>query len=275
MMKKILVPCDFSVPAQEAFKFAVSIAEQSKSEVHVLYILDTTFLGKAPDLSYSYVFTANFLKEMEAQAEENFRIMWEKYSPLTLPVKFRHRIGSLASDVQGYVRENDIDLILMGTHGEGGASWGSNTEKVIRNSPVPVFAVRKAPVRPVKNIVFPLVPEQSYSKLTEAVKELQVFFGAKLHLLWINTPGIFKTDTEALTSLHEFARDHKFTSYSVNIRSDYDIEAGIFRFCKETDADMIAMGTHAWKGLAHLFTGSIAEDIVSHVNLPVWTYPMY
>lgn len=274
-MKKILVPCDFSAPAQEAFRFAIKIAEQSKGEVHVLYILDTTFVGRTSDLSYSYVFTANFLKEMETKAEENFKLMWERYSPLTLPVKFRHRIGSLASDVEGYVRENEIDLVLMGTHGAGGASWGSNTEKVLRNSSVPVFAVRKAPVRPVKNIVLPLVPDQSYNKFSEAVKALQAFFGANIHLLWINTPSIFKTDSQAQASLQEFARDHKFTHYSINIRSDYTIEDGIYRFCKETDADMIAMGTHAWKGLVHFFTGSIAEDIVNHVNLPVWTYPMY
>jgi nucleotide-binding universal stress UspA family protein len=34
---------------------------------------------------------------------------------------------------------------------------------------------------------------------------------------------------------------------------------------------MVAMGTHAWKGLAHFFIGSIAEDVANHLTIPIWT----
>lgn len=49
-------------------------------------------------------------------------------------------------------------------------------------------------------------------------------------------------------------------------------EGGILNFSKMVDADMIALGTHGRKGLSHLLNGSLAEGIVNHSSLPVWTY---
>ncbi|HEY0742039.1 MAG TPA: universal stress protein [Chryseosolibacter sp.] len=273
-MKKILVPCDFSTPAQEAFKFAVRIAQQSKGEIHVLYIIDTTFLHGNPSLSHSYAFNVSFLKEMEVEAEAKFRKMWERYSPLTLPVKFKHSIGSLVEDVEGYVRANEIDVIIMGTHGDSQARWGTNTEKIVRHSPVPLLAIRKEPDTDVKNIVVPIIPDQFDKDFYDKLKQLQRFFNASLQLLWINTPRIFKNDSEAQADLQKFATQAGLTNYSIHVRSDYDVEEGIYRFARDNDSDMIAMGTHAWKGLVHFLNGSIAEDIVNHISVPVWTYAM-
>lgn len=42
-MQRILVPCDFSASAEEAFSFAVKLALQSKGELHVLHVLDSPF----------------------------------------------------------------------------------------------------------------------------------------------------------------------------------------------------------------------------------------
>jgi nucleotide-binding universal stress UspA family protein len=197
--------------------------------------------------------------------------MWERYSPLTLPVKFEHRIGSLVPDVQQQVTEKKIDLVIMGTHGAQGTTWGSNTEKVIRNVSVPVLAIRKAPEKTITNIVFPVAPAQTGERLVDEVKKLQAFFNARLQLLWINTPIVFKTDAEAQFDLQTFANTYSLKDYTVNIRSDYTIEEGIFRFAKETAGQMIAMGTHHWKGLAHFFVGSHAGEIARVAAIPLWT----
>jgi nucleotide-binding universal stress UspA family protein len=269
-MKRILVPCDFSAPAEEAFKFAVKIVQQSNGELYVLHVLDITFLQGNPSLSHSYAFNVSFLKDMELEAHEKFRKMWQKYCPLTLGVKFNHIIGTLIPNVDAYIREKDIDLVVMGTHGAGGARLGSNTRKIVGQSPVPVLAVRKAPERDIKNIVFPVLPSRDQGPLVPEVKKLQVFFQAKLHLLWINTPLIFKPDSQSMQELQQYA-EQRFSNYTLNIRSDYNVESGITRFAAETDADMIAMGTHAWKGIINLFTGSIAADMVTHLTTPIWT----
>lgn len=273
-MKRILVPCDFSAPAIEAFRFAISLVREPATEIHVLHVIDITFLHGNPSLSQSFAFNLNFLREMEMEADSKFQAMWEKYATITLPVKFEHRIGSLLPDIQKEVADKDIDLVVMGTGGSHGAAWGSNTEKVIRHIPVPVFAIRKMPEKPIANIVFPVVPSQTGKKFMEEVKKIQAFFGSRLHLLWINTPGVFKTDAEARTDLLQFVAAFNLDSYTINIRSDYTVELGILRFAREANAQLIAMGTHQRKGLAHFFLGSDAEDVAKDADILLWTYPI-
>jgi nucleotide-binding universal stress UspA family protein len=269
-MKKILVPCDFSPAAQEAFQFAVRIAIQNESEIHVLYVIDMTFLRGTPSLANTYAFNLNFLKELEQEIESKYQKMWERYSPLTLPVKFKHRIGTLLTDIDNYVTEHKIDLVIMGTHGDGGKSWGSNTQKIVQNSSVPVFAIRKAP-KEVERIVVPVVPEQTDDRFYGELKKLQAFFNASIQFVWINTPLIFKSDPKAKADLEQFAQRYRFSNYDVHVRADYSVEEGVLRFSAEIGGDMIAMRTHAWKGFMHFVLGSYTEDIVNHASLPVWT----
>jgi nucleotide-binding universal stress UspA family protein len=269
-MKNILVPCDFSTPAEEAFKFAVKIASQSNGEVHVLHVIDITFLGGKPTLANSYTFSVNFLDDIEKEVDQKFQIMWGKYAPSTMKIKFKHVISSLTQEIETYTSAHDIDLVIMGTHGTGNATVGSNTEKIVRNSKVPVVTIRVAPDH-IKNIVFPILPYQVSDKFIGQVKKVQEFFQAKLHLLYINTPVFFKSDPDSNKELTQFALAKKISNCTLNIRSDYSIEGGVAHFVREIDADMIAMGTHGWKGLTHFIIGSTAEDIVNHIKMPIWT----
>ena len=104
------------------------------------------------------------------------------------------------------------------------------------------------------------------------VKILQKFFDSNLRLLWINTPTFFKSDAESIADLYEFAQEFKLDKYSVNIRSDYKTEDGIFRFAKETNARRSQWELTNGEDSSIFFTGSIAEDIVNHVNFPIWTF---
>lgn len=269
-MKNILVPCDFSRPAEEAFKFAVKIASQSHGAIHVLYVIDITFLRGNPTLSHSYAFNLNFLTEIEKEVEQKFQILRGRYAPFAMEVKFKHIISSLNAEVENYVKVNNIDLVLIGTHGEGNSAFGSNAEKIVRNSTVPVISVRTAPGQ-VRNIVFPLIPGQGRKPFVEAVKDLQAFFDARIYLLYINTPLFFRNDNDSQKELAQFAQDNNFSNFDAVVRSDYSLEDGVRHFVNEVHADMVALGTHGWKGLTHLFIGSAAEDVVNHFKIPVWT----
>ncbi|HEY5749820.1 MAG TPA: universal stress protein [Chryseolinea sp.] len=270
-MQRILVPCDFSASAEEAFSFAVKLALQSKGELHVLYVLDLTFLQGIPSVSTSYMFNPTFLQQMEKEAREKFQKLWEKHSPMTLAVKFKYHLGTIVHEIEKYVREEAIDLVVMGTQGSGGSKWGSNTEKVVRYASVPVMALRKAPSGPIKDIVFTVHPGYESKRLTGEVKKLQAFFDARLHLLHVNTPLLFTPDPTLQETLQHYANASGLTNYTLNIRSDYTVQEGVAHFAKEIHADAIAMGTHAWKGLVHAMVGSMTEDVVNHVDIPTWS----
>ena len=78
-MKKILVPCDFSDPAVQAFKMAVEIANQSDGEVFLLNIVELPVMHESvlmPTLSFEEA----FIKDMKAHAEQNFAKMKDKWA---------------------------------------------------------------------------------------------------------------------------------------------------------------------------------------------------
>lgn len=278
-MKKILVPCDFSATAKEAFKFAVNIAEKNKSEIYVLYVVDSSFVNSATsELSHAAAFNGVFMQRLEEQYNEKFFEMKREHAPDDLNVTFKIDIGSLTQTIQSYIQEKKVDLVVMGTHGASGLKEffvGSNTEKIVRYANVPVVAVPLgSQFDAIQDIVLPVEPRHQATSFIHEVKVIQNFFQAKLQILWINTPHLFKSDAEAIEDLQEFADDHHLHDYKLNVRSDHSEQEGILHFAHEVKAGLIFMPTHSRKGLIHWLTGSITENVVNHVQCPVWTYSL-
>jgi nucleotide-binding universal stress UspA family protein len=275
-MKRILVPCDFSPPAMDAFSFAAKIALQNNSEVHVLYVFDRSVANNSNlTLSYSPAFDGNVIQKLEEQWNEMFAEMKKAYAPHLLSATLKIDIGVLTPTIQNHIQDNHIDLVVMGTRGASGLKelfFGSNTEKIVRYSRVPVIAVPKgATVDSISNIVFPVDPSLCTERLVHEIKEVQDFFRAKLHILWVNTPHFFKSDNESIEDLQDFADFHHLTNYTLNSRSEYIETDGILRFARELPGSLITMPTHGRRGIKHWFNGSITENVVNHVHCPVWT----
>jgi nucleotide-binding universal stress UspA family protein len=277
-MKKILVPCDFSEPAQQAYKFAIDLAGVSDGEVIVVKAIDIPLMYESAFGVQPYVLEKSLLDDLRDSAISNFEMLKKKFPNKNALVTFKVEFGPITLTIKQFIEEHTIDLVVMGTHGADGWKeyvWGSNTERVVRFSPVPVIAVRVAPeLDSIKNIVFPTSLNFDQIQLVSEVKALQTFFGAMLHVLYINTPSNFKRDPELQLSLKEFANFYKLSNYSLNVRNDaYEMD-GIISFTQEIKADLVMMGTHARKGLLHLVAGSITEDVVNHIHCPIWTYSL-
>ena len=277
-MKKILVPCDFSAPAQQAFKFAMDMAKASEGEVYVLNIIDLPILYETTFGIQPYFVDTNLIKEFKDDAHKKYDKLRSLFVHLTSPVSFHILNGPVTPLICDFIKDHEIDLVVMGTHGSSGLKEyfiGSNTEKVVRYSSVPVFSIRQAPdLMHVRKIVFPSSLVLDQHEFVEKVKALQEFFNAVLHVLLINTRLKFKPDREIKALLEEFVKHYKLNNYTLNWRSEEFEQDGIIHFADEINADMIAMGTHGRRGLTHFFSGSIAEDVMNRVACPIWTYKL-
>ncbi len=273
-MKRILVPCDFSDPAVQAFKFAVDIAKESRGEVILLNVVELPVMHESvlmPTLSFEEA----FIKDMKAHAEKNFAKMKDKWAKEGPKVTSFVEFGGATPTIRDYVKENKIDLLVMGTHGASGLKEffvGSNTEKIVRTSEVPVIAIKgQVKMSSIKNIVFPNTFGMDQEELTLRVKALQNFFKATLHVLYVNTPSSFRRDIEVKKEMKAFAKRFMLKDYTLTIFNDYSEEEGLRNFVTDTKADMVAMATHGRRGINHLMSGSIAEDVVNHLTCPIWT----
>ncbi|REG77602.1 universal stress protein [Algoriphagus antarcticus] len=274
-MKKILVPCDFSDSAIQAFKFALQIAKQSKGEIILLHVVEPPFL-RGTMLVPPLYFEENFLNDMTVSAEKNFEELKSKWANEGIKIHTLVEHGPTTKTINRIAEENKADLIVMGTQGATGFKEflvGSNTEKVVRFSSLPVLAIRKSlELSRIKNIVFPTTLDPKQNKLLSHIRELQNFFSAKLHLLLVNTPHNMKRTSDEKVMMEEYAKEFDLQNYTINTRNDFYESDSIINFTNEIQADMIAMGTHSRKGLAHLFSGSMTEDVVNRMDCPIWTY---
>lgn len=274
-MKKILVPCDFSKPALNAYRFALDTAAQSKGVVHVLNIIELPVMHDTvlmPMLSIE----KGLLEDLKAEAEKRFSKLADKYNPEGVKIVFRVVFGRMTDSVLDFARDNQIDLIVMGSHGASGLREfivGSNAEKIVRTSTVPLLVIKDYFKGPVKDIVFPnTLDTENQEELVMKVKALQQFFKAHLHIVWVNTPAHFQIDNETYERLENFAKSYQFKDYTLAVYNHINEEAGILHYTESVKGNLIAMGTNGRRGLSHLMSGSTAEDIVNHGKSLIWTY---
>lgn len=273
-MKKILVPFDFSKTAVNAFRVAVDIALQARGTVLLLHVVELPVVND-PIIMPVAAFEQDFLTTLRDKAMVEFDKTISKYGHGAKVIK-NVAFGSTAKTITEVANKEGVDVILMGSHGASGLRElfiGSNAEKVVRNSAVPVLVFKNYRQGPIKNIVFPNTLDLEKMKdFTMQVKALQAFFKAKIHIVYVNTPTNFTSDTVTLARLKAFAKRFMFKDVTLNIVNHQFEEEGILDFARSVDADLIAVGTHGRKGISHLINGSLAENVINHSKFAIWTY---
>jgi len=272
-MKKILVPIDFSQYSENALKVAAKIARKNNSEIHLLHMLEIpSQMNDAVSSGVQIPEIMLFIKKAQEKLQETEEKAYLQDIKIAQHIKFEGAFSGILS----FVKENKPDLIVMGSHGISGIEeivLGSNTEKVVRLSEVPVLVIKKDTTEfKGEHFVFASDFSEEIKKSFQKMLDFTQIFDAKLSLLMICTPNSFKTTALAEKIIHDFAAEFKLKNYSINIYNDTNIESGIINFSRKTNADLIGLSTHGRTGLAHFFIGSVSEDLVNHTARPVITF---
>lgn len=275
-MKNILVPCDFSKPAIHAFRFALDVAAQAKGKIYLLHVIELQVI-QDPLLSPVATFEQDYLTEWKTKITDELNSLVVKYKS-DVKVITQVEFGSTTQTIRDFADKNSVDIIIMGSHGANGIQEffiGSNAQKVVRHSTVPVIVLKHYFKGIIKDIVFPNTLEtEDQEDLMLKVKALQAFFKAKLHVLFINTPSNFTSDAVTHIRLKQFARHFMLKDYTLNIYNEQFEEDGILNFSSNIKGSVIAMGTTARKGIPHMIKGSVTENVVNHSDSIVWTYAL-
>jgi universal stress protein A len=144
---RILVPTDFSETSDAALEWAKTIAETLGASLHLLHVFEDPFLTGAFATVDAYApiapatgaallqdVTEQLAHRLSAEEKARFRATEEIVTGISGPA------------IIDYARHQDIDLIVMGTHGRTGMAhllMGSVAERVVRLAPCPVMTVHK------------------------------------------------------------------------------------------------------------------------------------
>ncbi|MCA0132157.1 universal stress protein [Winogradskyella alexanderae] len=275
-MKRIIVPIDFSEQSEFALEAAANLAQKYGSELIVLHMLELSsaiLTSNGAAINDEAVF---YLK----LAEQKFDAFLDKPYLEGIKVTPIVKHFKVFSEVNDIANEHQANLIVMGSHGASGVKEvlvGSNTEKVVRHSDIPVLVIKHNPILlDFENGVFASDFSEDAIKPYLNARRTFAKLGAKMHLVYVNSPdGNFRSSSEIDKSVSLFLKkaDGDLDNLgNVHIVSDYSVEKGILNFANMIGADLIAVATHGRKGLAHFFEGSISEDIANHSTLPVMTF---
>jgi nucleotide-binding universal stress UspA family protein len=142
MFKKIVCPVDFSEFTNDIIKYSVSLAKKYDAELHLFHVI--------PNLNYftpyeSFLTPENLVlieRNIEKEVEKDFEKI---IKGIDLPVIKVIKTGVVFIEIIDYIKAENIDLVVIGTHGRSGIEHiliGSVAEKIVRKSPCPVLTIR-------------------------------------------------------------------------------------------------------------------------------------
>lgn len=135
MYQHVLIPTDDSGGARNAVEHGIEIAAAFDATVHALSVIEGSGATQRDQLR----------TDPEDLAWEAVEYIEEQAKREDLEVETSTPSGVPGETILGYIEDNDIDVVVMGTHGRTGLGkvvFGSIAEEVVRNSPVPVVTVK-------------------------------------------------------------------------------------------------------------------------------------
>lgn len=271
---KLLVPVDFSEHSAYALEVAASLARPKGAEIMVLHMMGLSQAVLTKDESQEFEEAHYYMK----LTKKKFASFLDRDYLRGIKISQMVQNYKIFSEINTVAREQGIDLIVMGSHGISGLSdvfVGSNTEKVVRTSDLPVLVIKEHMPNFTLNTMVMAWHYKNESVATyRKAKGFADTFGAELHLVYINLPGYNFLSTEEVEEKISQFMGNTGINKQVTIYDDYSVEKGLLRYAERMDADVIGIATHGRKGLAHFLVGSIGEDIANHSRKPVVTFKM-
>jgi nucleotide-binding universal stress UspA family protein len=293
-LRNILLATDFSNVSEKAFAYAVAIARRHNSKLHVVHVFPDTSALLVPQLAEDQL---NEHSRKQMNLISNRPELEDVTHVLTL------RTGPVCAALDDAARRENIDLLVLGTHGRGDMKrlvLGSVAEEMIRVAPCPVITV--GPSNPgVSHIAgefHRILFATDFGRASAKAAQYAVFFaketGAKLTLLHVMPPAPSPVSDSAWSLTDEKTmKEWRANQVSVTAKrmekllpsdrgAGFEVEyvvtfdllyAGILAAAKEKQPDLIVMGadpTLSPKIAAHM-PGTVVHQIMCHAACPVLT----
>lgn len=270
-MKIIVVPTDLSPGTKVALSVAVGLARIYNAEVvllhSVVYPMPVPIYAEAVTMTAEGTVTT--YKDMDERALNALRDLADQ--PAYAGVTIVPRLVTSGEGLAHAVTDQPADLIVMTSRGASGLEellFGSNAEFVVRHAHCPVLVI--------KNPIAHFQPENVVCAIDidEQLKSIHHYpfqLGEQgLHqFLYVMTPTDNRDPDGVGEWVNDFASAKGITQFDFTIRRSKKVSDGVIAYADEVNADLIVLFTHGNKGLRHLLTGSVAEDVLNHATRPV------
>jgi len=272
-LRKILVPVDFSETGMLALEHASFMARLAKADLILLHVL--------PVSEYHFEIPEPVMR-IENHDEVN-RVVEQKLSELVDSVRANYGCvaksisarGKVAHEVMELAKEENVDLIIMGTHGASGFEEffvGSNAHKVVTVAPCPVITVQThAKKLGFTNIIVPIDRTTHSREKVEIATTMANLFAAKLHIV-----GLLESDEDQeydklqiVLDQVQHAVEKTGLPFSRTTVKGQNLAVEALKYGEKVNADLVIIMTEHESELNGIFMGARAKQIVNHSKIPV------
>lgn len=249
---KILVPLEGD-KSESILPLAGRLAQRWQAELLALHVVEPALLSSLGD-GEKYL---HRLSELHPE----------------IPMRRVCETGHPVACIEEFARNQLCDLILMATHGNSGLlRWlrGSVAEGVARHAPCPAMLVRSGDT-PVDFREI-LIPTDGSQASLAVARRIGRFCSPETRATLLHCSGDRREESEE-------AEIRERLSQAVHGRPWMRLEViaqeppqGIFDWLADHPSDLIAMSTHGREGLAHLWLGSVTEEVARKSDCPVLVF---
>tara|TARA_R110001583_G_scaffold14209_8_gene59755 strand:- start:3663 stop:4520 length:858 start_codon:yes stop_codon:yes gene_type:complete len=273
MMRKILIPTDFSVNAMNAIHYALELFKYEISVFYIMHVYEDEIYADETLLTRDNL--ENTTKIVANNSNKKLTAILKKIKSISPNPRFSYRLisakSSLIDEVDKIVDEENIDIIVMGTRGktnDRNLTFGTHTLQVLKYVECPVLAIpENYKYSQPKHILFPtdyLIP---YKR-----RELKLLCGmsspfrAKIDVIYISKTNILSMRQE---DNKEFIRatlcKNEINFITINKK---DVSEAITTYIKENRTDMLVMVNTRHSHLEHILFQSKLDKISLSINIP-------
>lgn len=271
----ILVPIDFTEQSLIALREAENLAKTSQAELTLLSIIEESgffarVFGDKSEEEVEKLIKGTKLKLQEIAA----RSMTRTGNDVNVLVSR----GKVYQKIVEFSESIDADYIVMGTQGQPKTMkriMGSNANRVIRTSKIPVITIKGQEHKHCDTIVLPLdLEKETKEKVSNAIEFARIF-KAKVKVVSIIKTSMDEDETKTLkNNLHQV---YKFmASKGVDVDGDLlfkdksvKINEEILQYASDCNADLIMIMTQQEDEFTPHFLGSAAQNIIYNSKVPV------
>ena len=272
-IRKIMVPVDFSETSEHATDHAAWLAATAQADLILVHVLPQNhYYFETPEPFIIPNDEEEIRKEAELKLKMIARELYTKYNITSRTIVLQGRISYELID---YATNENVDLIMMGTHGAKGLEEiliGSNAQHLVSRAPCPVITFQKEKRKTgFSNIVLPIDRSRhSREKVGVAINVAQLC-NSKIHIVGLledDDDGEYQKLQVVLDQV-QLALDRAEISYTRHTVKGENIAVEAMKYADSISADLILILTEDESVLGKLDLGPLSRHIVNHSAIPV------
>jgi nucleotide-binding universal stress UspA family protein len=279
-MKKILVPTDLSSTAELGLKLAVEIAKRCGATLSLVNFTKHPYgptFSTTGDVATKVDPEGDFLTiEFLKNAKEKLEAQIAKYGTSEFKMESAIVDNEFKHGIDEYLRNEQIDLIVMGTSGEENAQeifTGNHTEQAIRVSACPVISVRDGfDAEHFKNIVVGVmvISDNRLADGLTTLRDIAGCFDSHIHLVHVRDKA---SDSTLILDQYfsQIAQIAGLKNYSVHILDGQDAAESLSNYAQQVDAGVIAVIKNSKEGIFRIFSNKFSKRLLKEEGGPVIT----